>query len=96
MGEVQGDAVRFTVAPRDVPAVKAARRLHLSLTQFEKLKDELFGRGFPHPDPTTGMYDLVKIDKWMDDRGGATDLDRPLDASEALARRQRRLEKGHG
>jgi hypothetical protein len=83
---VQGESIRYPVAPRDVPAVKAARRLHLTLSEFEQKKDELYGRGFPRPDPTTGMYDLVKIDQWMDSRGAASP-DRPKDAREVLAER---------
>jgi len=56
------------VEPRDVPAEKAARRLHISEAEFEEKKELLFARGFPAPDPTTGMYDLKKIDAWMDER----------------------------
>jgi hypothetical protein len=85
-GSVQGESIRYPVAPRDVPAVKAARRLHLTLAEFELKKDQLYGRGFPRPDPTTGMYDLVKIDQWMDarDLGGVSDTDAPEDASKIL------------
>lgn len=83
---VQGESIRFSVSPRDVPAVKAARRLHLTLCEFEQKKEELFRRGFPQPDPTTQMYDLVKIDAWMDSRGTVTS-DRPKDAREVLAAR---------
>jgi hypothetical protein len=79
---VTGYGVRFSVEPRDVPAVKAARRLHLTLHEFEEMKNELFGRGFPHPDSTTGMYDLVAIDRWMDGRHHADN--KPRDARELL------------
>jgi hypothetical protein len=79
--------IRFSVPPRDVPPVKAARRLHLTLAEFEAKKAELFARGFPQPDPTTGMYDLVKIDRWMDDRDGSTGCGRPRDAREVLGAR---------
>jgi hypothetical protein len=65
---ITGESIRFPVEPRDVPDVKAARRLHLTLKVFNVVKEELFRRGFPHPDPTTGMYDLRKIDQWMDAR----------------------------
>jgi hypothetical protein len=83
-----GARIRFRVSPRDVPAEKAARRLHLTLCEFEQKKDELFGRGFPYPDPTTGMYDLVAIDTWMDQRGKPSMApDRPKDAREVLAGR---------
>ncbi|RAI30368.1 hypothetical protein CH340_21745 [Rhodoplanes serenus] len=56
------------VDPRDVPAEKAARRLHLTQQRFAELLPTLRRRGFPAADPTTGMYDLVAIDAWMDAR----------------------------
>jgi hypothetical protein len=83
---VSGEQIRHRIAPRDVPPVKAARRLHLTLCEFEQKKAELFRRGFPRPDETTGMFDLVKIDQWMDSRG-AVSPDRPRDAREVLAER---------
>ncbi len=58
--------VRFRVDPRGVPPVKAARRLGLPLGAFEAKTAELYARGFPRPDPTTGNYDLAAIDAWMD------------------------------
>jgi hypothetical protein len=81
-------AIRFAVEPRDVPAKKAARRLHLTEAEFGAKLDELIARGFPRPDPTTGHYDLVKIDRWMDDRDStSTRPNRPRDAREVLAGR---------
>lgn len=65
---VKSAQIRFKVVPRDVPADKAARRLHLTLAEFERKLPELFERGFPRPDPTTGMYDLDAIDRWMTER----------------------------
>lgn len=65
-------AIRYPVAPRDVPAHKAARRLHLTEAEFHAKQQALFERGFPRPDPTTGMYDLVAIDAWMDARSNLT------------------------
>jgi hypothetical protein len=64
------NAIRYPVAPRDVPPEKAARRLHLTLAEFNAMKEELSDRGFPRPDPTTGMYDLVAVERWMDARSG--------------------------
>jgi hypothetical protein len=84
---ITAERIRFRVAPRDVPPVKAARRLHLTLVEFEEKKQELFRRNFPRPDETTGMYDLVKIDQWMDARGSVTAANRPKDARELLASR---------
>lgn len=60
----QAPAVRFSVEPRDIPVEKAARRLHLTCQQFEQVKDRLYARGFPRPDPDTGMYDLEAINRW--------------------------------
>jgi hypothetical protein len=87
------EQIRFRVEPRDVPAVKAARRLHLTLAQFEAKKEELFARQFPRPDPTTGMYDLVAIDAWQNARNpqlisgaGNGPVDARTVAEERLAR----------
>jgi hypothetical protein len=60
--------VRFHVDPRDVPPEKAARRLPLTLEEFNALWPKLRERAFPNPDPTTEMYDLKAIDTWMDRR----------------------------
>ena len=56
--------IRFRVDPGDVPEAAAARRIGLSEPQFAAIKDRLFSRGFPHPDPDTGNYDLDAIDQW--------------------------------
>ncbi len=56
----------FTVEPRGVPGAQAARRLGLTEAKFLGLLPDLIDRGFPAPDKTTGMYDLKKIDAWMD------------------------------
>ena len=86
---------RFTVEPRDVPARTACCRLSLTEVWFNRIKLELFARGFPRPDPTTGMYDLKKIDAWMD---SGTEDPLPLDPIEferrlaALPARKRRRE----
>ena len=65
-------AIRFPIEPRDIPPDKAARRLHLSLPEFEAARPRLERRGFPAPDPDTGMYDLKAIDAWMDSRNHLT------------------------
>jgi hypothetical protein len=57
--------IRFKIEPHDVPASKAARRLHLTLDEFRSKLPELKQRGFPQPDPTTGHYYLPAIDQWM-------------------------------
>lgn len=63
--------VRYRVEPGDVPPEKAARRLHLTLEQFTALLPKLRSRGFPDPDPDTGMFDLEQIDRWRRSRHGA-------------------------
>lgn len=76
--------VRFSVEPADVPPEKAARRMHLTLAQFEAVKDRLFLRGFPRPDIDTGMYDLEAIDAWRRRRHAALyDLTRELKPEQA-------------
>src|SRR5262249_9045055 len=62
----QGLSIRYRVEPRDVPASKAARRMHLSLEEFRAKLPELLRRGFPPADPTTGMFFLPAIDRWME------------------------------
>lgn len=61
---------RFKVDPRDVPPAGAARRLGLTEAAFRKHLPALQRRGFPAPDLTTGFYDLVAIERWMDERHG--------------------------
>src|SRR5262249_51970388 len=68
---LRSNRIRFPVDPRDVPAEKAARRLHLTLLEFHAKLPALLARGFPQPDPTTGMFDLAAIDEWMTARHGA-------------------------
>jgi hypothetical protein len=60
----RGSPLRFCVEPGDVPPEKAARRLHLTLAEFNAKLPALLDRGFPAADPTTGMYDLEAIDLW--------------------------------
>src|SRR5262249_7740121 len=94
--------IRHPVAPRDVPPVKAARRLGLTLNAFAQVQDELFARGFPRPDPTTGNYDLDVIDAWMDARhalpAGQSDLTATaqLRNAQELFRERRARQLGQG
>lgn len=55
---------KFRVDPGDVPAAVAARRMGLSEAEFRDSLPGLCQRGFPAPDPTTGMFDLGAIDEW--------------------------------
>jgi hypothetical protein len=81
--------IRYPVERRDIPAVKAARRMHLSLEEFRAKLPELLNRGFPAADPTTGMFFLPAIDKWMEARHGLTARNDARDDSEI----DRRLER---
>jgi hypothetical protein len=63
-------AIRYRVDPGDVPPEKAARRLHLTLADFNSVLPNLLKRGFPAADPDTGMYDLEAIDLWRRSRHG--------------------------
>jgi len=56
--------MRFRVEPRDVPPTAAARRLGLTLAEFEYRLPRLLSRGFPPVDPDTGNFDLEAIDRW--------------------------------
>lgn len=58
--------IRHKVVPRDGTMTAAARKLNLTLEQFREVLPALYKRGFPKPDLTTFMFDLVAIDKWQD------------------------------
>src|ERR1700734_2184264 len=60
--------IRYRVDPGDVPPEKAARRLHVPPARFNELLLNLIKRGFPEPDPDTGMFDLDAIDLWRKSR----------------------------
>ena len=88
--------IRIRVDPRDVPADKAARRLGLRLEAFERVADRLYARGFPRPDPDTGLFDLVAVDAWMDRRSGLTSNLGARDASAVFKSRLEALRGGKG
>jgi hypothetical protein len=94
----KGHGLRFKVEPGDVPPEKAARRLHLTLAEFEAKLGELRQRGFPAPDPTTGMYDLEAIDAWRRARNpqafGLTVECKPRDARNVVGDRIAALANG--
>lgn len=62
--------IRFAVEPRLIPPTKAARRLHLTLSEFEAKREALCRSGFPSPCDITGNFDLRAIDAWQDQRSG--------------------------
>ncbi len=92
--------LRFRVQPRDIPPEKAARRLGLTLAEFNLVQDELYARGFPRPDRTTGRHDLYAIEAWMDRRSGLqsdlTEAPRARDAQDVCANRIAQLGNGQG
>lgn len=58
-------SMRYKLPPGgDCPPIAAARRIWLSLKEFEEQLPDLIKRGFPMADPTTGNYDLDAIDAW--------------------------------
>jgi len=88
-------SIRHKVAPRDGTIAQAARKLHLTVEQFRAKLPELYRRLFPAPDPTTGMWDLVAIDRWQDARNpqlfGEGDPLSPRDARTVAEERLARL-----
>jgi hypothetical protein len=80
---VQGAVIRFAVEPRLVTPQKAARRLHLSLTEFENRLLDLLKSGFPAPCDITGNFDLKAIDLWLDRRSGLDFTERKSPAGHA-------------
>ena len=87
-------SIRMRVDPRDVPKDKAARRLGLSIADFDAVEDRLYARGFPRPDPDTCLFDLKAIEAWMDRRSGLTSSFAPRDA--AIVARSRLEALGNG
>lgn len=69
--------MRFKLPPGgDCPPMVAARRLWLTLEQFNAQLPSLLLRGFPQADKTTGMYDLDAIDAWRRARNPQVYADR--------------------
>jgi hypothetical protein len=48
----------------DVPKLIVARRLGLSIADFESVQPKLQARGFPAADPTTGLWCIEAVDRW--------------------------------
>jgi hypothetical protein len=90
--------MRFRVEPRDVPPQLAARRLGMSIEQFNAALPNLIARGFPKPDPDSGNIDLSAIDRWCDARhphlfGGGTTM-QARDASTVAQERIAAMRRG--
>lgn len=80
-------SIRFAVEPRCIPVDKAARRLHMTVPEFQAVRPRLEARRFPRPDPDTGMYDLAAIDSWLDAQSGLRSTERAENpTAAALAR----------
>ncbi len=83
-----GAAIRFPVEPRLIPAAKAARRLHLTLVEFDQKCASLRASGFPAACSVTGHYDLKAIDLWLDRRAGLVEQPVPItDAARLVSER---------
>lgn len=76
--------VRFTIEPRMLPARHIARRLGLSLDEFEQRLPELLSIGFPAADPLLGTYCLQAVDSWIDRRAGLINEKDPVSAQAAM------------
>jgi hypothetical protein len=48
----------------DVPESAVARLLGLTIADFRARRAHLRDRGFPEPDPTTGLYCIEAVDRW--------------------------------
>jgi hypothetical protein len=61
--------MRFPLTtPRDIPLADAGCRLGLDPADFTSKLPNLIARGFPQPDPDTGLFDAIAIDRWCDAR----------------------------
>ncbi len=79
--------IRFPVQPRLVSSEKVARRLGVTLAVFIEKLPHLRSAGFPLPDAILGNYNLVAVDRWIDNRSGLTKPDDPVsDPATILAR----------
>jgi hypothetical protein len=77
----KGESIRFKVEPRLVPPNKAARRLHLTLIEFQSKLPSLINHGFPYPCLITGYFDLIAIDHWLDGIAGLSSSEEAFPAS---------------
>jgi hypothetical protein len=89
-------AYRHRVSPRDVPAEVAAKRLGLTLVQFEEALPALIDRNFPASDPTTGLFDSVRVEAWMDERHGVSGGRQLRNADDGFAAKARSMLNGQG
>jgi hypothetical protein len=55
---------RCIPARGDVAESAVAQLLGITVADFQARKAELRDRGFPEPDPTTGLYCIEAVDRW--------------------------------
>lgn len=79
---------RPLIEPRGLTAGEVAFYLGISPVKFTEIKERLYERGFPRPDPDTGRYDVKAVDFWWDSESGIVATS-PSNLSEA----ERELEK---
>lgn len=79
--------VRFPIDPRMIPASKVARRLGLTLRDFEGKLPMLIESGFPAADPILGTYCLQAVDRWIDERTGLNQTGAPLSPAAEMKRK---------
>lgn len=89
--------LRYHIRPRDAPADVAGRLLGLTEAKFADVLPALLARGFPQPDPTTGLFDLDAIEEWRRQRHPhlfLTATEKARDARAVVGDRIRKLRHG--
>lgn len=86
--------IRFIVEPRLIPSTKAARRLHLTLAEFNLKREALYRAGFPQACSVTGHYDIKAIDEWLDRRSGVAGAEEDVMAEARRKLDARRAARG--
>jgi hypothetical protein len=86
-------ALRIRVDPLDVPAEAAARRLGLTVAEFDDKLPRLLSRGFPAADPDTGKFALDAIDAWRRKRHPLLFASPALTASEPMPEARADIER---
>ena len=59
---------RASMQPRDIPFRITAKLMSVDDKTFAEILPSLLARGFPAPDPDTGNFDRVALNKWCDAR----------------------------
>jgi hypothetical protein len=81
-----------------MPRGAVAKRLGVSDAQLDAGYPNLIARGFPAPDPDTGNFDMVAVDRWCDARHphlfGGTSIMQARDASMVAKERIEKMRSG--